>query len=125
MAKRNKAIWTPKDYTQFFLIDEPTHTPKEIRAEYSRIRDITQKRANRLEKAGLKDIADFLRKTMPKLSELKTTDEVKERLAQGYANYRTKAYSLARVQMVILNSITGNTQILLPHLILKLPIYQK
>lgn len=97
MAKR-KAIWTPKDYTQFFLIDEPTHTPKEIRAEYSRIRDITQKRAKRLEESGLKDIAQFLRKTMPKLSELKTIDEVKERLAQGYANYRTKAYSLKGIK---------------------------
>ena len=97
MAKR-KAIWTPKDYTQFFLFDEPAHTPKEVRAEYSRLRDITQKRAARLEAAGLVDIAEFLRKTMPKLSELKTTDEVKERLAQGYANYRTKAYSLKGIK---------------------------
>ena len=39
------ASWTPKDYTQFFLIDEPTHTAQEIREEYSRMRSLLYKQA--------------------------------------------------------------------------------
>lgn len=72
MAKKVKApAWKPADYTPFYLQDFPTHTEKEIRAEYTRIRDIVQKRAKRLEEAGLEGQAAFLRKTMPKLSEVK------------------------------------------------------
>lgn len=69
--------WKPADYTPFYLLDFPTHSEKEIRAEYTRIRDIVQKRAKRLEQAGLEGAADFLRTTMPKLS------EVQERVAQA------------------------------------------
>jgi len=63
--------WKPADYTPFYLLDFPTHTEKEIRAEYTRLRDIVQKRAKRLEAAGLEGPAEFLRTTMPKLSEVK------------------------------------------------------
>ena len=59
------AGWTPKDYTPFFLFDEPTHTPKEIRAEYTRQRDIAMKRANRLEAAGLSVQAEYMREIFP------------------------------------------------------------
>ena len=62
--------WQPKDYTPFFLFDEPIHTPKEIRAEYTRQRDIAMKRANRFEKAGLQAQADYLREMFPKLSQI-------------------------------------------------------
>ena len=86
--------WTPKDYTPFFLMDEPTHTESEIRAEYTRLRDITVKRAARLEKKGLTSQAAFLRQTMPKLKDIKSSQEVAKRLAQGSANIQTKAYSL-------------------------------
>ena len=68
MAKRIKAPeWKPADYTPFYLQDFPTHTEKEIRAEYTMIRDIVQKRAKRLEAGSLEGPAAFLRKTMPKL----------------------------------------------------------
>lgn len=69
--------WKPADYTPFYLLDYPTHSEKEIRAEYTRIRDIVQKRAKRLEKAGLEGAAEFLRTTMPKLS------DVQDRVAQA------------------------------------------
>lgn len=92
--------WTPKDYTQFFLIDEPTHTPKEIRAEYSRVRDIIMKRANRLEAEGLGNIAKYLRESMPKLRDIKTQAEVGNRLSQGAANLRTKAYSIKGIKQL-------------------------
>lgn len=94
------SYWTPKDYTQFFLIDEPTHSAKEIRAEYSRIRDITMRRADRLEAAGLGNIADYLRESMPKLRDIKTQAEVGKRLSQGAANLRTKAYSVKGVKQL-------------------------
>lgn len=101
--------WTPKDYTPFFLIDVPVHTEKEIRAEYTRLRDITQKRAARLEKAGLKSQAAFLRETMPKLKDIKSSREVAKRLAQGNANIQTKAYSLKGLKELqkALNDETG------------------
>lgn len=63
--------WKPADYTPFYLLDFPTHTEKEIRAEYTRLRDIVQKRAKRLEKQGLEGPAEFLRTTMPKLADVK------------------------------------------------------
>lgn len=64
------SYWSPKDYTPFFLFDEPTHTTREVRAEYTRQRDIAMKRANRFEKAGLQAQADYLREMFPKLSQL-------------------------------------------------------
>lgn len=94
------SYWTPKDYTQFFLIDDPTHTASEIRAEYSRIRDITMRRADRLEAAGLGNVADYLRESMPKLRDIKTQAEVGKRLSQGAANLRTKAYSVKGVKQL-------------------------
>lgn len=102
MAKRKKAaVWQPRDYTQFFLMDEPTHTPREIRAEYTRIRDIMMKRANRLEKLGGEAQAEYIRKMMPKLSEMKKDDrQVAQRLAQGRALYNTKAYSVSGIRQI-------------------------
>lgn len=92
------SYWIPKDYTDFFLIDEPTHSAKEIRAEYSRLRDITIRRADRLEAAGLGNVADYLRNTMPKLSSIKDQREVSQRLAQGKRNLDTKAYSVEGIK---------------------------
>ena len=94
------SYWTPKDYTQFFLIDEPTHSVKEIRAEYSRLRDITMKRANRLEAAGIGNVAKYLRESMPKLSGIKTQEEVSKRLAQGAENLRTRSYSVKGIKQL-------------------------
>lgn len=64
------AYWTPKDYTPFFLFDEPTHTDKEVRAEYSRLRDILHKRSKRLREAGFIAQADYIDARIPKLSEI-------------------------------------------------------
>ena len=104
------AGWTPKDYTPFFLFDEPTHTPKEIRAEYTRQRDIAMKRANRLEKAGLTAQAEYLRETMPKLAELgKDNVSVAKRLSQGRALYNQQSYSLKGIKQLqkMIESETG------------------
>lgn len=94
------SYWTPKDYTPFYLMDEPTHTVKEVRAEYSRLRDITMKRANRLEAAGLGNVADYLRQSMPKLRDIEDATEVTKRLAQGKRNLDTKAYSVKGVKQL-------------------------
>ena len=68
MAK--KKLWQPHDYTPLFLTDEPTHTIKEIREEYSRNRDIAVKRAKRFERAGMTAQAAYLREIFPTLSEM-------------------------------------------------------
>ena len=44
--------WSPADYTPFYLITETTHTMKEVRAEYSRMRTQLIHRVERLEAAG-------------------------------------------------------------------------
>jgi len=94
------SYWTPKDYTPFYLMDEPTHTVKEIRAEYSRLRDITMRRAERLEAAGLGNQAKYMRESMPKLRDIKDTTEVTKRLTQGKRNLDTKAYSVRGVKQL-------------------------
>ena len=85
--------WAPKDYTPFFLMDEPTHTPQEIRAEYSRMRDLAIKQASRLESVGALPQASYLREIFPKLSEVKKEDVAKQ-LARGRAVMSDKAYSV-------------------------------
>lgn len=85
--------WAPKDYTQFFLIDEPTHTPQEIRAEYSRMRDLAIKQASRLESVGALPQASYLREIFPKLSEVNKAD-VANQLARGRAVMSDRAYSV-------------------------------
>lgn len=94
------SYWTPKDYTQFFLIDEPTHTPAEIRAEYSRMRDTILRRADRLEAAGIGDVAKYMRESMPKLRDIKDSAEVAKRLAQGQSIKNTKAYSMKGIKLL-------------------------
>lgn len=92
------SYWTPKDYTQFFLIDEPTHTPAEIRAEYSHMRDTILRRADRLEAAGIGDVAKYMRESMPKLHDIKDSAEVAKRLAQGWSIKNTKSYSMKGIK---------------------------
>lgn len=88
------AGWSEKDYTYFYLIEEPTHTIKEISAEYSRQRDIVMKRANRMEAAGLGAQASYLRKLMPKLSTLQSNEEIAIRLNEGKKQGEKVEYSL-------------------------------
>lgn len=64
------AEWTPKDYTPFFLKDEPTHSVKEIRAEYSRLRGIALTRSTRLSEVGAAPQAAYLREIFPTLAEM-------------------------------------------------------
>lgn len=85
--------WAPKDYTPFFLMDEPTHTPQEIRAEYSRMRDLAIKQASRLESVGALPQASYLREIFPKLSEVNKADVAKQ-LARGRSVMLDKAYSV-------------------------------
>lgn len=88
------AGWSEKDYTYFYLMEEPTHSIKEIRAEYSRQRDIVMKRANRMEAAGLGAQASYLRQLMPKLSTLQSNEEIAIRLNQGKKQGEKVEYSL-------------------------------
>lgn len=88
------AGWSEKDYTPFYLMDEPTHSIKEIRAEYTRQRDILMKRANRMEAAGLGAQASYLRQLMPKLAGIQTNEEVAARLAEGKKQGEKVEYSL-------------------------------
>lgn len=91
--------WSPKDYTPFFLFDEPVHSPKEIRTEYTRQRDIMMKRANRLEQAGMSAQADYIREMLPKLSEIgKDNTQIARRLAQGRALYTQQSYSIKGIK---------------------------
>ena len=64
------SYWTPKDYTKMFLYDEPTHTEAEIRAEYSRMRDVAYKRAANLSNIGYSAQADYLKEIFPTFSEM-------------------------------------------------------
>lgn len=89
------AGWSEREYTPHMLLEEPVHTIKEIRAEYSRQRDIIMKRANRLAQAGLEAQASYLRGLMPQLGKIKTHEEVAARLSEGHAIMRDKMeYSL-------------------------------
>lgn len=74
------AFWTPKDYTPFFLFDEPTHTVKEIRAEYTRQRDIAVKRAKRFEAVGLTAQAEYLLEMFPKLAEIDKAEQARREM---------------------------------------------
>lgn len=87
------ADWTPKDYTPFFLFDEPTHTQEEIRAEYRRQRDIAYKRAKNLEDIGAIPQAEHLRSMFPKLSAV-PEGQVGNRLAVGKSLLDDRAYSV-------------------------------
>lgn len=84
------AGWSERDYTPFLLIEEPAHSIKEIRAEYTRQRDILVKRASRLEAAGLGVQAKYLRDLMPKLGTVQTNEEVAVRLSEAHAVMRDK-----------------------------------
>lgn len=104
--------WSPKDYTPFFLYldQEPVHTPKEIRAEYSKQRDIAVKRANRLAAAGLDAQATYLREMFPKLSEIGQNNQtVAMHLSHGHAILGEMSYSLSGVKKLqsLINEETG------------------
>lgn len=100
--------WAPKDYTQFFLIDEPTHTPREIRAEYTRMRDIAMKRAARLDVRGVTAQAEYLREIFPKLADINPAD-VSKMLSRGVSFLNDRAYSLSGLRKIQarINTETG------------------
>ena len=89
------AGWTERDYTPYLLLEEPSHTVREIRAEYTRTRDILQKRVRRLARAGLDAQASYLNQLMPKIGTIETDEEVAVRLSEAHAVMRDKLeYSL-------------------------------
>ena len=96
MAKK----WSPKDYTQFYLFDEPTHTEAEIRREYSRMRDMLVKRAKRLEKYGYKERANYIMSSIPPIAVVESVEELKNRLVQGKTISETKAYSVSGMKQL-------------------------
>lgn len=131
MRKYSKK-WEPADYTPFYLIDEPTHTPEEIRAEYSRLRTLLLHRAERLEAAGIGSAqAEFLRSSLPTVKQIKQMNkanpmrvgkkktpltfeaEISERLAQARSFQLERGYSLAGIKE-IQKTISDETGELVP-----------
>lgn len=94
------AFWSAKDYTPFFLWDEPTHTIKEIRAEYSRLRSILRKRANRLREAGFEVRAAYIEKNIPALKDIDSNEEVAQRLAQIHDIYESDSFSIKGMKRI-------------------------
>lgn len=94
------AFWQEHDYTPFFLIDEPTHTPQEIREEYSRIRDILVKRAKRLRSIGFESRAKYIEQMIPKLSEMESPEEVPQRLSQAKSLLDNPSFSLKGIRKI-------------------------
>lgn len=94
------AKWQPQDYTPYFLYDEPTHTPKEIRAEYSRLRDIVRKRAVRLREKGFDTRADYIMKMIPSLKEMDTDALVEDYLMQVHHMYESNSFSIGGMKRI-------------------------
>lgn len=104
------AGWTERDYTPFFLIDEPTHTIKEIRAEYTRQRDIVMKRANRLESAGLGAQANYLRGLLPSMKAIQAEQEEKFNKEVTALRKKGRATEAARMQSQAGSIIKGRVE---------------
>lgn len=97
------AYWTPKDYTPFFLWDEPAHTEKEIRKEYSRMRDIIVKRAKRLQGIGSPEfdaLAEYMLKNTPKLKEIKDSFQVSMYTAKAWRLINDPVYSISGIKKI-------------------------
>ena len=92
------AYWTPKDYTPFFVWNEPTHTPREICAEYSRIRDILVKRAKRLRDMGFEGRAEYIEKNIPQLKAVKDDFAVAMRLSQMHRIMKDPSFQLKGIR---------------------------
>lgn len=102
--------WSERDYTPFFLIDEPTHTIKEIRAEYTRQRDIVMKRANRLESAGLGAQANYLRGLLPSMKAIRAEQEEKFNKEVAALRKKGRATEAARMQSQAGSIIKGRVE---------------
>ena len=94
------AYWAEKDYTPYFLFDEPVHSPREIRAEYSRIRDILRKRAVRLLGAGFEGRAAYIESQIPKLADMSDAEEVANRLTQAHSLLYSQTFSLSGIKAI-------------------------
>lgn len=104
------AGWSAKDYTPFHLMEEPTHTIKEIRAEYSRQRDIVMKRANRLAEAGLEAQAGYLRGLLPSMKGIQEEQEAKFRKEIADLRKKGRATEAARMQSQAKSIIKGRVE---------------
>ena len=95
------AKWSPQDYTPFFLHDEPTHTMREIRAEYTRLRAIVRKRANRLREAGFDVRADYIMKQIPSLKEIDAHGwSVENSLMQTHHLWESDSFSIGGMKRI-------------------------
>lgn len=92
------AYWTPKDYTPYFLYQEPTHTPQEIRAEYSRVRDILVRRAKRLRNAGFEGRAEYIEKNILKLRGVTDNFTVAVRLTQAHHILKNPSFNIKGIR---------------------------
>lgn len=119
--------WSPADYTPFYLIQEPTHSMKEVRAEYSRMRTQLIHRVERLEAAGIGEAqAAYVRSMLPTLKELdqmqprterrgknkrqiSMEEEIKLRLSEARAIELERGYSLKGIKEIqqTINKETG------------------
>lgn len=95
------AKWSPQDYTPFFLMDEPTHSMREIRAEYTRMRAIVRKRAVRLREAGFETRADFIMNQIPSLKTIDTQGmSVEQHLMQAHHLWETDSFSIGGMKRI-------------------------
>ena len=95
------AKWTPQEYTPFFLKDEPTHSMREIRAEYTRMRAIVRKRAVRLREAGFETRADFIMNQIPSLKTLDTQGmSVEDHLMQAHHLWESDSFSIGGMKRI-------------------------
>lgn len=95
------AKWSPQDYTPFFLMDEPTHSMREIRAEYTRMRAIVRKRAVRLREAGFETRADYIMKQIPSLKTLDTEGlSVEQHLMQTHHLWESDSFSIGGMKRI-------------------------
>lgn len=126
MPKRGPK-WAPADYTPFYLLEEPTHTEKEIRMEYSRLRTQLIHRVERLEAAGIGSAqAEYVRKMLPTLKELEQMEtrtvgkgkgkhkltkpeEIAHRLSEARSIELERGYSLKGIKEIqkTINKETG------------------
>lgn len=84
MAKRARLSWAPEEYTPS-NIKAMIEAGKEsiVRKEYTRLRDISQKRLKRLKAAGYEETEAYRRNVnhYPKLKDIKSKSELAQRLS--------------------------------------------
>lgn len=102
-----KLTYDPDWYIPTKIRDELKKDPASVRKEYTRLRDISQKRLKRLKAAGYDDIQAYLRNVnhYPKLKDIKSNNELASRLSD-----------LSRFILAKSSTVSGNKKIMYKNL---------